>query len=169
MRVLMTISAAAIAAAALSACGPKPAGSASGGSDTAAAPAATGEPTDAEKAERLAALPAPYNTGDLENGRKRFALCRSCHTITPGGPNMTGPNLYAVFGRKAGSKEGFNYSDAVKNAGFTWDADKLDHWLTNPQTFLPGAKMPPVAGLKEEKDRIDLIAYLKVETTPVDK
>lgn len=174
MRILMTISAAAISAAALSACGPKPAAPASDHERRerqerhATAEAPSGEPTDGEKAERLAALPAPYNTGDLENGRKRFALCRSCHTITPGGPNMTGPNLYGVFGRKAGSKEGFNYSDAVKNAGFTWDADKLDHWLTNPQTFLPGAKMPPVAGLKEEKDRIDLIAYLKVETTPED-
>lgn len=175
MRVLMTISTAA-AVAVLAGCGPKPSGApeaeetASSAAPAPAAPAAPDAPDapegpdDEEKAELLASLPAPYNTGDLENGRKRFALCRSCHTITPGGPNMTGPNLYGVFGRKAGSVEKFNYSDAVKNAGFTWDAEKLDQWLTGSTTFLPGTKMPPVVGLKTEKDRIDLIAYLKVET-----
>ena len=172
MRVLMTISAAAALAAALTGCGQKPASSGDGqaapstpaAAAPAAAPAAAEGPSEAEKAELLAALPAPYNTGDLENGRRKFGLCRSCHTITEGGPNMTGPNLYGVFGRQAGSVEKFNYSDAVKNAGFTWDAEKLDHWLQNPATFLPGTKMPPVPGLKEEKDRVDLIAYLKVET-----
>lgn len=125
----------------------------------AAAPA----PTDAEKATLLAALPAPYNTGDLSNGQSKFALCRSCHTITEGGPDLTGPNLYGVFGRKAGAKEGYSYSDAVKAAGFIWDAGQLDKWLADPRGFMPGTKMT-FAGVKNEKDRIDLIAYLKVET-----
>jgi cytochrome c len=119
--------------------------------------------TDEEKAALLASLPAPYNTGDLKNGQMKFGLCRSCHTITPGGSNGVGPNLYGVFGRKAGTHEGYNYSDAVKTAGFTWDAEHLDHWLTKPREFLPGTKMS-FAGVKNEKDRIDLIAYLKVET-----
>ena len=126
------------------------------------APAAAA-PTDAEKAAALAALPAPYNTGDLSNGQSKFALCRSCHTITEGGPDLTGPNLYGVFGRQAGSKAGYSYTDAVKNAGFAWDADHLDKWLANPREFLPGTKMT-FAGLHDPKDRIDLIAYLKVET-----
>jgi len=127
--------------------------------ETAAAP----EPTPAEKQALLAALPAPYNTGDLENGRRKFGLCRSCHTVTQGGPNQVGPNLYGVFGRKAGSLTNYSYSDAMKAAGWTWDADHLDHWLTNPRTYLPGTKMT-FAGLSQEKDRIDLIAYLKVES-----
>lgn len=120
-------------------------------------------PTDADKAAALAALPAPYNTGDLSNGQSKFAFCRSCHTATEGGPDLTGPNLYGVFGRKAGSKPGYTYSEAVKNAGFTWDAEHLDKWLADPRGFMPGTKMT-FAGIHDPKDRIDLIAYLKVET-----
>lgn len=119
--------------------------------------------TEAEKIAVLATLPTPYNAGDLENGRRAFARCRSCHTITPGGPNMTGPNLYGVFGRPAGADAKFSYSHAMRTAGFTWDADKLDHWLENPRTFLPGNKMT-FAGLRDATDRRDVIAFLKVET-----
>jgi cytochrome c len=125
--------------------------------------AAPVEPTDAEKQALLASLPSPYNTADIENGKRKFGMCRSCHTIVPGGANLTGPNLHGVFGRKAGSLENYKYSDVVKNAGFVWDAEHLDKWLAEPRTFLPGTKMS-FAGLKNEKDRIDLIAYLKVET-----
>ena len=154
------ILAAAVSAFGLAGCG-KPATTDSG----AAAPpvAAAPEPTDAEKQALLASLPAPYNTGDLANGKRVFAVCKSCHTIAQGGSNMTGPNLYGVFGRKIGSAEGFNYSEAVKSATFSWDAEHLDQWLTNPRTFLTGTKMS-FAGVKDEKDRVDVIAYLKVET-----
>jgi cytochrome c len=138
-----------------------------GDAEPASAPTGRAEapagPTEAEKAALLAALPAPYNSADLDNGRRAFARCRSCHTITPGGPNMTGPNLYGVFGSQAGTHEKYNYSNAVKQAGFTWDADKLDHWLQNPRTFLPGNKMS-FAGLPDATDRRDVIAFLKVET-----
>jgi cytochrome c len=131
-------------------------------SPSAAAPAAP-EATDAEKQAILASYPAPYNTADLANGKAKFALCQSCHTITPGGANMTGPNLHGVFGKKSASNPDYKYSDALKNAGFTWDASHLDQWLAQPQTFLPGTKMT-FAGLKDAKDRTDLIGYLMVET-----
>jgi len=150
----------ALAAAALlglSACGDGGAGS--------GAPATPPRPelTAAQKTALLAALPAPYNQGDLDNGRRVFARCRSCHTVTEGGPNMTGPNLYGVFGRQAGTVPKYNYSEAVKTAGFVWDAEKLDHWLENPHTFLRGTKMS-FAGLPDATDRRDVIAWLKVET-----
>jgi cytochrome c len=130
--------------------------------EPASAPAAPA-PSDAEKAALVATLPAPYNTGDLANGQSRFALCRSCHTITEGGPDMTGPNLHGVFGRQVGTKPGYAYSAPVKAAGFIWDGEHLDKWLADPRGFMPGTKMS-FAGLKDPKDRIDLIAYLKVET-----
>ncbi|WP_374515984.1 cytochrome c family protein [Brevundimonas sp.] len=126
------------------------------------APARPG-PDDAEKAALLASLPAPYDTADLDNGRRVFARCRACHTITEGGPNMTGPNLYGVFGREAGEKDGYNYSTALREAEFAWDAERLDHWLENPREFLRGNKMS-FPGIADATDRRDLIAFLKVET-----
>jgi cytochrome c len=124
-------------------------------------------PAPAMSAEEMkkaqAALPAPYNTADLDNGQSKFALCQTCHTIVEGGPNMTGPNLHGVFGRKAASLPGFSYSDALKATGWTWDAQRIDTWITDPKAALPGAKMT-FAGLKDPKDRTDVIAYLMINT-----
>lgn len=144
----------------LTACGQGGGGEAAPG-ETAKAQAP--QPSAAEKQALLAALPAPYNTGDLENGRRQFGLCRSCHTVVEGGPNMTGPNLHGVFGRTAGAVEGYRYSDALQSAGFVWDAERLDAWLANPRTYLPGNRMT-FAGLADPQKRLDLIAYLKVES-----
>ena len=138
-------------------------GDGGGSSGKTAAEPARPAPTDAEKAALLAALPAPWNAADLDNGRRVFARCRACHTLTEGGPNMTGPNLHGVFGRQAGGKEGYNYSPALREAGFAWDAERLDHWLENPREFLKGNKMS-FAGIRDAQDRRDVIAFLKVET-----
>ncbi len=142
----------------LAGCGPSETGTAPGKA-TAPPPRVL---TEAERATAMAALPAPYNQADLANGREVFARCRSCHTITPGGSNMTGPNLYGVIGRTAGTHAAYNYSKAVKAAGFVWDAERIDHWLENPRTFLPGNKMT-FPGLPEASDRRDVIAFLSVE------
>jgi cytochrome c len=156
---LGTIAAVAIIAAVATACGPKPS------ADEAAAAATPPAPqlNEAEKAALLASYPAPYAQANLANGEAKFGLCRSCHTITPGGSNMTGPNLHGVFGRKAASVAGYKYSEALKAAGWSWDAARLDQWLAEPRTFLPGTKMA-FAGVKNPDDRRDIVAYLMVET-----
>ena len=124
------------------------------------------KPTDpvADSKQALADLPARYQAADLKNGAELFSLCRTCHTAISGGADMTGPNLHGVFGRKAASKAGYAYSDALKTFGKTWDADLIDTWLANPRTFVPGTKMS-FPGLPDADNRRDVIAYLKVIST----
>ncbi len=164
MRVLLPIAALA-ACALLSGCGN---GGDQGEAEHAAAPEKPAV-SDAEKLARVASLPAPYNTADLENGKRKFGLCRSCHTLSEDGPKMTGPHLDELFGRKAGSHDEhhFQYSDALKASGITWDAPTLDKWIESPRTLVPGTKMS-FAGLKDPKARIDLIGYLKAEAGDAD-
>ena len=69
-----------------------------------------------------------------------------------------------MFGREAGSKEGFTYSQALQDANFTWDASHLDHWLANPQKDLPGNRMT-FAGIADPNKRRDVIAYLRIESS----
>jgi cytochrome c len=152
----------------VSACSPASQPAASDTATAAGSPAAATTPTStaapsAEDAKILASLPAPYNEGNLDAGRREFAKCKSCHVIEAGAGNRVGPNLHGLFGRKAGALEGFQYSDAVKNAGFVWDAGQLDSWLKDPKGFLPGNRMSFV-GVKDEIKRRDLIAYIKVES-----
>src|SRR5215467_13628104 len=116
--------------------------------------------TDAQTKALIAELPASYQGADLSNGEAKFAICRSCHTLPAGGEDMTVPNLWGVFGRKAGSKPGFNYSDELAHAGWTWDADRIDKWIANPHAVLPDTKMTFV-GMQNPTDRRDVIAFLK--------
>ncbi len=132
---------------------------------TSAAPA---ELTDAQKKALVAELPAAYQSADLVNGEAKFAVCRSCHTTGQGGEDMIGPNLWGIFGRKAGSEPGFAYSDDMKKAGWTWDADRIDKWITNPRAVLPGTKMTFV-GMSDPTDRRDVVAFLKTQTSPPPK
>ena len=76
---------------------------------------------------------------------------------------MTGPNLYGVFGRKPAQAPDFAYSTALKSATFVWDLADLDKWLADPRGFMPGTKMT-FPGFKDAKDRVDVIAYLAVES-----
>jgi len=97
---------------------------------------------------------------DSADGEKIFATCKACHQIGEGAKNAIGPELNGVVGRKAGSVAGYNYSDANKNSGITWDESNLAEYLKDPKVKVPGTKMI-FAGIKDEKKVQDLIAFLK--------
>ena len=78
------------------------------------------------------------------------------------GSNKIGPSLAGIVGRKAGSVPGFNYTDANKNSGVTWDEKTLDTYLVDPKKFIPGTKML-FAGVKNDADRKALIEYLEAQ------
>ncbi len=96
--------------------------------------------------------------GDADAGKKVFAKCAVCHTAVAG-KNGLGPSLFGVVGRPSASVPGYNYSDAMKAAGKTWDDQTLDAYLTDPKAAAPGNKMA-FAGLPKPEDRANVIAYL---------
>jgi cytochrome c len=107
--------------------------------------------------------PAAAQDGKAEDGAEVYKKCRSCHEHGPDAKNKLGPNLNDIIGRKAGSVDGFPYSDPNKAAGangLVWTEDVLFKYLENPLAFMPGTRMA-FAGLKDEQDRRDVIAYLK--------
>ncbi len=103
--------------------------------------------------------------GDYSRGVKIFkSKCAQCHT-TENGINKTGPNLFGIFGRKAGNVESFPNSDANKKSNIIWSDKHLFAYLENPKKYIPGTKMM-FAGLKTPNERADLITYLKEGTKP---
>ena len=86
--------------------------------------------------------------------------CRTCHTIKEG-DNRQGPNLYKIIGRKAGSLPDYNYSSAMKGAGFVWDKEKLERFIANPDEVVPGNNMKPYGGLASSDDRTRIVSFLQ--------
>ena len=100
---------------------------------------------------------------DAGRGQEVAKKCAICHSFDKGGPNMIGPNLYGVLGAKMGSHEGYEYSEALKAKGATWDYASLDHMIENPNAFAPGTKMALFPGLPDAKQRADLILFLRTK------
>lgn len=97
---------------------------------------------------------------DAAKGATIFNKCAACHTITNGGPNGLGPNLWGVMGEEIGhGRAGFAFSPALSGKGGKWDWQSMNAWLTSPRTFAPGTKMT-FAGLGNPQERADLMAYL---------
>jgi cytochrome c len=101
--------------------------------------------------------------GDTEAGAQVFRTCAACHTLEPG-VHRTGPSLAGVFGREAGTAEGFHrYSEALKSTDLVWSEDTLNGFLADPQALLPGNRMT-FSGINDAQARTDLIAYLQAAT-----
>ena len=98
-------------------------------------------------------------SASTEHGAQVAKQCGICHNFQEGQGPKVGPDLYGVVGRKIASVAGFNYSAALKAKGGTWTFDELNKWLLDPRADVPGTAMT-FAGLPNEKQRADLIAYL---------
>ncbi|MDX2234889.1 MAG: c-type cytochrome [Hyphomonadaceae bacterium] len=136
------------------------------------APASTGHPKASETtahhpstiADRIGALPAPYDRGDYENGRRLFSQCSACHTVSPGGKGGVGPGLHGVIGRTAGQAAGYpGFTPELRASAIVWDPATLDAWIANPRDLVPQSSMI-FPGIRAPEDRRDLIAYLAVAT-----
>ena len=96
--------------------------------------------------------------GDVKRGEDIYGRCMACHSLEY---NRTGPKHCGLFGRKAGSVPGFDYSDDMKKSGIIWSAKTLNQFLKKPQAMVPGTIMT-YDGVPDDQERADLIAYLQM-------
>lgn len=98
--------------------------------------------------------------GDIERGAQLSRACIACHSFAPA-HHLTGPSLAGVWGRKAGTAEGFGrYSQALKRSEIVWDTKNLDAWLKSPAEVVADNAMT-FRGIPDARDRTDLLAYLE--------
>lgn len=107
-----------------------------------------------------AAAAGGASSGDPAAGAGIYSRCEACHTFAY---DRTGPRHCGLFGRKAGSVPGFEYSDALKHSGIVWSAQTLDRFLADPIGAVPGTTMG-YAGVTDARERADLIAYLQQQS-----
>lgn len=103
---------------------------------------------------------ASAHAQDVAAGENSFKKCLPCHRVGPEAKNLVGPVLNGLDGRKSGTIEGYNYSEANKNSGITWDEAVFKEYITNPRAKIPGTKMV-FAGINSENERTNLWAFLK--------
>ncbi|HRF08202.1 MAG TPA: cytochrome c family protein [Xanthobacteraceae bacterium] len=111
-------------------------------------------------AAALIALAGPVYAQDIADGQKSFNKCRACHTVGENAKNGVGPLLNGIFGRKAGTVDGFKYSDANKNSGIVWDEKNFATYIKDPKAFMPGNRMA-FLGIKNDTEIANLTAFLK--------
>jgi cytochrome c len=104
-----------------------------------------------------AAAPAAA-AADASRGEQIYNRCLACHALAA---DRVGPRHCGLFGRRAGSVPGFDYSPALKNSGIVWNDQTLERFLAKPLAVVPGTTMT-YDGVVDAMDRRDLIAYLKM-------
>jgi cytochrome c len=97
---------------------------------------------------------------DLAAGETSFKKCLPCHAVGDGAANKVGPELNGLDGRKSGTAADYNYSDANKGSGLTWDEATFKDYIKNPMAKIPGTKMA-FPGIKNDTEVNNLWAYLK--------
>jgi cytochrome c len=113
----------------------------------------------------LVAAPQSFAAGNPAQGQRVFGACAACHSLQPD-QSMTGPSLAGLWNRKAGTLASFSrYSPALKSADIDWNDKTLDEWIEDPQHLVPGNEMTFV-GIKDARQRADLLAFLKQATQP---
>jgi cytochrome c len=113
----------------------------------------------------MATASLPAQAQDAAAGQRVFNQCRACHVIENNGRNGVGPNLHGIVGRRAASIQGFRYSNNMRTlaeGGLTWDEANLRRYVTNPKDLVPQGSMA-FAGIRNEQQLNDLIAYLKTQ------
>jgi len=111
----------------------------------------------------IALLSTSAQAADAERGAKLYDKCKSCHMVGAGAENRVGPHLNELFGRKAASQEGFDYSADLRRAGadgLVWTTAKLDIYIENPKNLVTGTRMN-FRGIPDPDDRRDLLAFLR--------
>ncbi len=96
---------------------------------------------------------------DVAAGEQSFNKCRPCHDVGEDAKVKLGPPLNGLDGRKAGTVEGFNYSDANKNSGITWNQATFKQYINNPAAMVPGTRMA-FSGIKDDGEVASLWAYV---------
>ncbi len=111
----------------------------------------------------FSATQACAQAGNAARGERVFnQQCKTCHALEEG-PSITGPTLHGMFGRKAGTAAGFEFSEAMIKSGIVWDDATLSDYLRDPQAKVPGTKMV-FNGIKQPGQLADVVAYLKEAT-----
>ena len=123
------------------------------------APETNGIPSGAPQSVLVPIGPS-LSKASLEEGKKQFKKCKSCHTVSKSGKHKIGPALWDIIGREMGSLATYKYSKALKHKEGNWNYEELNAFLANPKNYIKGTKMV-FSGIKNMNDRANLIFYLR--------